>query len=73
MLKYLESIGQDSQCNIMRVTEELVGIRISINNNTLRYETLVVRATEDVLIRVSIEFKVRLVHHFVSERVIEEH
>ena len=58
MLKYLESIGQDSQCNIMRVTEELVGIRISINNNTLRYETLVVRATEDVLIRVSIEFKV---------------
>src|SRR5260370_32095917 len=57
----------------MGVGEEKVGVLGSINNNLLRCETPVVGTTEDVLVRVNIEIKVRVIHHFFSESVIEEH
>ncbi len=73
MFEYLEAVGQDPQCDIMGVREEKMGVLNSINNDMLQSEILVVRTTEDILIRVGIEFKVHVILHFVSESMIKEH
>ena len=58
MLKDLESIHQDSQCNIVRVAEELVRIDGSIDNNVFRGKGLVMGTTEHVIIRLQVILEV---------------